>query len=160
MGLRVVEGRACICGWPTDTLTIDDDYNDHDNNDVHSTSCRHDRNNHPYYYNAATRTHTLLIFIPGNPGIIHWYTQFLVRIVTQLGKGYAVRGISYAGHGVDDDVVGSDDHNQTIFHDGEGCDGKERNESINVHGQKDMRIAWTMEGQSEYICCYHSCICI
>jgi hypothetical protein len=151
MGLRVVEGRACISGWPTDTLTIDDDDIDHDNNDVHSTSSRHDRNN-PYYNNAANAiTHTLLIFIPGNPGVIHWYTQFLVRIVEQLGKGYAVRGISYAGHGVGDDVVGtrSDaDHNQIIFHDGERCDGKVK-ESININGQKDMSISWTMEGQSE-----------
>ena len=137
MGLRVVEGRACICGWPTDTLTIDDDYND--NNDVHPTSSRHDDRNNPYYNSAATRTHTLLIFSPGNPGIIHWYTQFLVRIVTQLGKGYAVRGISYAGHGVDDDVVGTRNERR---------DGKV-NESINVDGQKDMSIAWTMEGQSE-----------
>lgn len=149
MGLRVVEGRACICGWPTDTLTIDDDDDDDDDlyqNDVHSTS-RHDKN-------AAT--HTLLIFIPGNPGVIHWYTQFLVRIVEQLGKGYAVRGISYAGHGVGDDVVvgtGSDDRTQLIFH-GERRDGKV-NESINnVDGHTDMSISWTMEGQSEWYICY------
>ena len=154
MGLRVVEGRACICGWPTDTLTIDDD-DDLYQNDVHSTSI-HDKNNP--YYNAATHI-TLLIFIPGNPGVIHWYTQFLVRIVEQLGEGYAVRGISYAGHGVGDDVVGTrDDHHNQIFH-GKRRDGKV-NESININGHKDISISWSMEGQSEYIFVIIIHICI
>lgn len=149
MGLRVVEGRACICGWPTDTLTIDDDDDDDDDlyqNDVHSTS-RHD--------NLTLTTHTLLFFIPGNPGVIHWYTQFLVRIVEQLGKGYAVRGISYAGHGLQDDVVigTSDDRTQIICHEEKRRDGKVVNESMNVDGHKDMSISWTMEGQSEWKFC-------
>jgi hypothetical protein len=121
--LAVLE-RVCICGWPTDTLSIS--------------------------YNApASTTHTLLLFIPGNPGVIHWYTTFLTRIVQKLGRGFAVCGLSYAGHGVGEDVVGTSDDHDRRFH-GERLDEK-LNEAMHIHGKKDMRVPWTMDGQSEFI---------
>jgi hypothetical protein len=117
----IQEERLCICGWPTDTLSID----------------------------LVSPAHTLILFIPGNPGVVHWYTTFLTRIVQQLGRGFAVRGLSYAGHGIGDDVVGTWDDHSRSFH-GQGT-SEELSEAMNTEGRKDMRVPWTMEGQSECI---------
>jgi hypothetical protein len=107
--VAVTEDRISICGWPTDVLSID-----------HIVS------------QNGPNPHTLLLFIPGNPGVIHWYVDFLLRIVQHLGDGYAVRGVSYAGHGVGDDVVGTDsDHDNN-------CSDK-------------MGTAWTMDGQGKNV---------
>ncbi len=134
--LSVLERRVHICGWPTDTLSID-----YYGRNATSES----KNNGP----ASSTTHTLLLFIPGNPGVIHWYTIFLTQVVQQLGRGFAVRGLSYAGHGVGEDVVGtSDDHNQS-FH--RKRQDEKLNESMDADDLKDMRVPWTMEGQSEFI---------
>ena len=48
-GLSVVEDRSCIAGWPTDTLSIDHIIKSNDDDDV---------------------PHTIIVFIPGNPGVI------------------------------------------------------------------------------------------
>jgi hypothetical protein len=135
--LAVLE-RVCICGWPTDTLSID-----HHGWSYNYATSEH-KNNAP-----ASTTHTLLLFIPGNPGVIHWYTTFLTRIVQELGRGFAVYGLSYAGHGVGEDVVGTSDDHDRRFH-GERLDEK-LNEAMHIHGKKDMRVPWTMDGQSEFI---------
>ena len=55
---------------------------------------------------SRVEPHTAFIFVPGNPGCIGWYMPFLESIVTQLGVGYVVQGISHAGHGVRGDIVG------------------------------------------------------
>jgi hypothetical protein len=117
----VHEERICICGWPTDTLSID----------------------------LVSPAHTLILFIPGNPGVIHWYTSFLTRIVQQLGKGFALRGLSYAGHGVGEDVVGTRDDQSQSFH--RQRTNEELSKAMKTEGRKDMRVPWTMEGQRECI---------
>eukprot|EP00579_Thalassiosira_antarctica_P015731 CAMPEP_0201935128 /NCGR_PEP_ID=MMETSP0903-20130614/34901_1 /ASSEMBLY_ACC=CAM_ASM_000552 /TAXON_ID=420261 /ORGANISM="Thalassiosira antarctica, Strain CCMP982" /LENGTH=154 /DNA_ID=CAMNT_0048475489 /DNA_START=60 /DNA_END=521 /DNA_ORIENTATION=+ len=132
--LAVSEDRVCICGWPTDTLVID----------------RHDGNFDAIssHNNENAATHTLLLFIPGNPGVIHWYTDLLVQIIKRVGRGFAARGVSYAGHGIGEDVVGTkDDHNQS-FH-------RKNLENGNINARKedqpkDMSIPWTMEGQVKH----------
>ncbi|KAL9186277.1 hypothetical protein ACHAXT_005515 [Thalassiosira profunda] len=121
--LDVSEHRVCICGWPTDALAIDHRRDKSDNS-------RH------------RAEHTLLLFVPGNPGVIHWYTDWLAQIVRRLGRGYAVRGVSYAGHGVDNEVVGTeDDHAQSFDVDDLAKQSARR---------KDMSIAWTMDGQIQH----------
>lgn len=111
--MRTTTERVLICGWLTDVLSIDNDS-----------------------YVDASKPHTLLLLIPGNPGVIHWYIDFLENTLQNLGDGYAVRGVSYAGHGVGDNVIGSDeDHNICS----NSQDDRKR--------QEKMNIAWTMDGQ-------------
>mmetsp|Transcript_27565 Transcript_27565/g.66333 ORF Transcript_27565/g.66333 Transcript_27565/m.66333 type:complete len:380 (+) Transcript_27565:80-1219(+) len=133
--LSVIEDQVCICGWQTDTLLINQGQR-HSTDDDDVSSRRNQRN---------SSAHTLIIFIPGNPGVIHWYTDLLAQIINHLGNGFAARGVSYAGHGVGDDVVGTNaDHNQS-FH------SEHLANEINVNAQqKNMRIPWTMDGQIEH----------
>ena len=50
--------------------------------------------------NQTIQPHTILLFVPGNPGCIGWYSKpFLYNIIQKLGTGHAAHGISYAGHG-------------------------------------------------------------
>jgi len=123
-GLVVSEDRACICGWPTDILTID-----------HRDG------------NSVAVPHTLLLFIPGNPGVVHWYTDWLAQIVKRLGRGFAVRGVSYAGHGVGEDVIGTKDDHKQSFH----SERISRGNNVGRDGdRRDMSIPWTMDGQIEH----------
>ena len=118
--MYVTEERLEISGWPTDVISIE--------HDARST-------------NRSQKPNTLILFIPGNPGVIHWYIDFLSKILQTLGHGYAVKGVSYAGHGVGDEIVGSDeDHNCYSEHSG----------SVDLNGRFDkMKTAWTMDGQGE-----------
>jgi hypothetical protein len=119
--MEVQEERIDICGWPTDVVSID----------------------HPNTTDNSKRR-TLLLFIPGNPGVIHWYISFLHNILQHLGEGFAVRGVSYAGHGVGDEVVGSDtDHVR----------------GVSIATQKKMDVAWTMDGQGAYATCTSFSLC-
>ena len=125
-GLSVAERNMSICGWPTDTLQIDHIISS--DNDAHHQS-----------------PHTLIIFIPGNPGVIHWYIDILCQIVDQLGSGYAARGVSYAGHGVGEHIVGTRaDHQQSFYSD--HLPNNNCNEP-NKEGWRNMSVAWTMAGQ-------------
>ena len=101
MPLRTRERLVKICEWPTDTVQID--------------------------HVALERPHTLILFVPGNPGCVGWYHRMLSSIVKRLGVSYAARGVSYAGHGVGEERVGKDtDLDDT---------------------DRDNRIAWTIDGQ-------------
>ena len=59
--LSVIEKQECICGWPTDTLSID-------------------------IKTENSVIHSLIIFTPGNPGVIQWYIDLLCKVLQQLGK--------------------------------------------------------------------------
>lgn len=112
--------RVRLCGWPTDVLIIDDS-------------------------NALNTPHTIILFIPGNPGVIHWYADSLLEITKRLGRGYVVRGVSYAGHGVGDEIVGSkDDHDQSFHSENLGKKNEEDGHA------RDMSVPWTMEGQIQH----------
>lgn len=120
----LVSHLKTISGWPTNTISIDF-YEK--GADVIASSCK-------------CKPNILLLFIPGNPGLIEWYSDTLVKIIEQLGVGYALRGISYAGHGAGDDVTGSaDEHQQSFVNKSEHQDAK-------------MSVSWTIEGQREW---YH-----
>ena len=122
-GLSAVERNVCICGWPTAALEID--HINSSDNDAHHQS-----------------PHTLIIFIPGNPGVIHWYIDIICQIVDQLGSGYAARGVSYAGR---EHIVGTRaDHRQSFY--SEHLPNNDCNEP-NKEGRRNMSVAWTMAGQ-------------
>ena len=95
-----------VCGWKTDMISID-----------------------PMALNNDYDVHTWIVFIPGNPGCIGWYKRLLKEIIQGLGKGYAGRGISYAGHGVGMDKTTS---------------AKDRTFQIawTICGQVDHKITW------------------
>jgi len=121
--LSVIEKQECICGWPTDTLSID--------------------------INTDNRTKTLILFTPGNPGVIQWYIDFLCKVIQRLGSGFAVHGCSLAGHGLDDNVVGNDDdhiimqsfYKEHINH---------KSGKVTKDGQRNFAIPWTMKGQIKH----------
>lgn len=106
--VKVVERRREICAWPTDTFEID-----HYNLDSPPSST-------PIY------PHTVLLFVPGNPGCAGWYIPMLKTVVQRLGCGYSARAASYAGHGTVPDIVRS--HNE----------------------DRDHKIAWSVDGQVEH----------
>lgn len=68
--------------------------------------------------------HTVLVFIPGNPGLIEWYVDSFFKILRKLGPGYAARGVSLSGHGLTDELV-----------------------SIQDRPPEHQSISWTVDGQ-------------
>lgn len=119
MGVSVQSSRKVICGWPTDVVSI-----------AHHT--------HHQLSKGAT-SHNAIIFVPGNPGVIAWYIDWLAQIVESLGDGYSAHGASYAGHGIDRDVVGS----------GADTDHSLKNSTYGSN-KRDMEISWTMAGQIQH----------
>lgn len=107
---RIETQVRSILGWPTETVLID--------------YCGHED------------AHTVLCFVPGNPGCVGWYIPFLEQLVTKLGVGFAACGVSYAGHG------GTPD--QRNVEQWEHDDKSDRNTRIpwTVNGQIDHKIAW------------------
>lgn len=126
--MKVTEERKSICNWPTDVVAID----------------------HCVTGESTAQPHTLILFIPGNPGVVHWYIDFLERVLQLVGDGFAVRGISYAGHGVGVEVVGTrDDHNFSMTKADKNTEGVLNDEGQD-NQQKNMSIAWTMDGQGKH----------
>jgi pimeloyl-ACP methyl ester carboxylesterase len=76
---RLQRGTTTVCGWPSDSFSVDYYVPWHD--DV-----------------VIDTPHTVLVFVPGNPGLIEWYLSLLQQLITRLGPGFAARGIGHAGH--------------------------------------------------------------
>jgi len=113
---RVVaqEKVQLIAGWKTDTISID-----------HFDST-----------NTIHPPHTVLLFVPGNPGFCGWYKKLLVQICQRLGPGFAARAVSHAGHGIRND--------ETILGRG-GSDNKQENlnqTALTVEGQLRHKLEW------------------
>jgi hypothetical protein len=121
--LCVEEHVISVSGWPTDSVSIDH-YSDDCLTQTQTTSTN--QTTHRLYY-----PHTVLLFVPGNPGCIGWYIDFLSILIRHLGVGYAARGISYAGHGVGED----DSMRMATTHHTNGA---------------DPNIAWTVDGQVQH----------
>lgn len=68
--------------------------------------------------------HTVLVFIPGNPGLIEWYIDSFSEILRRLGPGFAARGVSLSGHGLTDELV-----------------------SVQDRPPEHQSISWTVDGQ-------------
>mmetsp|Transcript_20439 Transcript_20439/g.41935 ORF Transcript_20439/g.41935 Transcript_20439/m.41935 type:complete len:414 (-) Transcript_20439:369-1610(-) len=136
------ESKITICGWPTDVVLIDHCNAKHADEEsaLRQSSAIDNRSQR----RDCCKPHTLLLFVPGNPGVVHWYTDFLTQVVERLGKGYAARGVSYAGHGVGEVIVGNDDeHSKTDYSGNREDEGK--NPKL-----RNMKIPWTMDGQIQH----------
>ncbi len=94
----VEEQIVTLAGWATDVVCIDD---------------------------PKSTPHTLIVFVPGNPGCIGWYTSHLLELVQRLPEGVAARGASYAGHSPHTLPQGS-----------------------------DISISWTVNGQIQHKCAF------
>jgi len=127
----LVSHLKTINGWPTNLISIDYFYKG-DADDFESSSS-------PSSYKC--KPNIILLFIPGNPGLIEWYSDTLVKIIEQLGVGYALRGISYAGHGAGDSVTGSADEHKQSF-----VNASEQQDAVSAK----MSVSWTIEGQREW----------
>ena len=51
---------------------------------------------------------TIIFFVPGNPGLVHWYIPMLVSLVKRLGVGYSAYAASHAGHSTKPECLASD----------------------------------------------------
>jgi pimeloyl-ACP methyl ester carboxylesterase len=69
-----------LLDWPTETFSID-------------------------HLNRSTRPHTVLVFVPGNPGLVDWYITFFSEILCLLGPGFCARGAANAGHSIDPERI-------------------------------------------------------
>lgn len=58
-------------GWETDTVSIDY-FSEDPQNSITNNS-------------AIIKPHTIILFVPGNPGCVGWYKKFLYSIVESLG---------------------------------------------------------------------------
>jgi pimeloyl-ACP methyl ester carboxylesterase len=108
---KVTKIQTTVLGWPTDTVSID------------------------FHTYSREDPHTVLIFIPGNPGQCDWYVSDLVTLVTMLGHGFAARAVSHAGHSLQGGIVDVKDFVQ-------------RNDA------SDGAIPWTVDGQVLHKCSY------
>jgi pimeloyl-ACP methyl ester carboxylesterase len=97
----ISEDVVDLLGWPTDTVSID-------------------------WVNHQEAVHTILVFLPGNPGCAAWYIPLLLTLVSKLGPGFCARAVSYAGH--------------SAYH--------PENTVVEINDpRRDAKIAWTVNGQ-------------
>jgi hypothetical protein len=108
-----------IAGWPTDTVAVEYIHLDTTTTTTTTTS-------------PQKPPHTILIFVPGNPGCIGWYTPNLIELVTRLGHGFAARGASYASHSPNNESLSN---------------VKELLTSDPSSRAADVSIPWTVDGQ-------------
>lgn len=102
-----------ILGWPTDTFSID-------------------------WPQSRAQLHTILVFVPGNPGLVEWYIPFFSDILKAIGPGYAVRGASHAGHSIDAQQIHVEEDATA-------------NDSTRV---PPKTLAWTIDGQVHHKIAY------
>ncbi len=94
--LQVKYLTAEISEWVTDLASIDF-YHHHPNDNGNSPS--------PSSSSFPHFPHTVFMLVVGNPGCIGWYVDMLRMVVQGLGRGYAARAVSYAGHGVGKEMI-------------------------------------------------------
>ena len=109
-----------ILDWPTETVSVD--YVSSEGRD-----CK------PEFPDKV------LFFVPGNPGCIGWYIPSLVELVTRLGCGYAARGVSYAGHGINEEITDV--------------------EAWMNSRERDVSIPWTVNGQIQHKIAFIDMVC-
>ncbi|VEU40827.1 unnamed protein product [Pseudo-nitzschia multistriata] len=114
-----------LLGWPTDVTSVD----------PNPASC----------HNATV--HTIIVWIPGNPGQYDWYNSDFLEILSALGHGYAIRSLSHAGHGLMVSIgenCGADHSSSTMDIEGHCHRCRADNEETNG---PSPRIPWTVKGQ-------------
>ena len=113
---RLTQEVRSVHGWPSNTFAI-----------RHHSSTDDGRSSLP------EQPHTLLVFIPGNPGLIEWYIPSFFEIIKRLGPGYAACGVSNAGHGLHDDIVSV-----------QAWDEEDRRRQ---REERSTCVPWTVDGQ-------------
>ena len=121
--VQIINHEQEICKWPTETFAIDHYH------------YREDEDDPELLEPTIIYPHTVLMFVPGNPGCAGWYISMLKTIIEKLGRGYSCRAVSYAGHG-------------TLPHLVRGKRNHLDHESKNVN--MNMNIAWSVDGQVEH----------
>lgn len=129
--VRVVQKkeRIDLLGWPTDVVSVD------------ATAKKEDDD-------EDNIIHTVIIFIPGNPGQYNWYSSDFREILSSLGCGFAIRSISHAGHGVGDDT--NSDNNNNNNNSITNVKDYSRSENNNI----DASIPWDVDGQVHHKIAY------
>ena len=127
--VQIINHEQEICKWPTETFAIDHYHYREDEDD--------NPNSDPELEPTMIYPHTVLMFVPGNPGCAGWYISMLKTIIEKLGRGYSCRAVSYAGHG-------------TLPHLVRGKRNHLDHESKNVNMNMNMNIAWSVDGQVEH----------
>ena len=111
--VRVKTLTPTILGWPTESFSID----------LCSSATE-----------KPVSPHTILVFIPGNPGLMEWYIPMFQALVQRLGAGFCARGAANAGHSLDSKHVNI------------------ASAADSPHQSKD--IPWTVDGQSLHKAAY------
>ena len=127
MVIQTTMGSRTLLGWPTDTFAMDWCLPEQQPPTGNTTTTSQQQQPPP-------RVHTVLVFVPGNPGLIEWYVPFFRQLLTALGPGHACRGAANAAHSLDPhkaQVLGAD----TTDH-------------------KNPSIPWTVDGQSLHKCAF------
>jgi sulfur carrier protein ThiS len=111
--IRVEERLQDILQWPTDTVEIDYLHDDivSENDGV-----------------SVESPHTIIVFFPGNPGLVKWYIPSLLHLVKRGGRGFAARGVSYAGHGTPHEIANVEAY-------------------LSKKDQRDTDVCFTVDGQ-------------
>lgn len=74
----------------------------------------------------------IIVFIPGNPGLVEWYVPFFERMIDRLGPGFVAYGVSNAGHGIQPDLLVARESNP----------------------ESQQYISWTIDGQVQHKCAF------
>lgn len=125
-----VESVVEILGWPTDVVSVDWRKDPQEDCVQQTQQC--------------LPAHTYIFFVPGNPGLVGWYIPALTSIAQHLGPGFALRGVSYAGHGVTEETVNVEPYQDDCHSTPTPADADSRRHKRNV------QIPWTIQGQIQH----------
>ena len=123
MTTRFIKRRRTtnLLGWPTDIVSVDP------------------KLDHP----RDISVHTILVWVPGNPGQHDWYHFDFVDVLIGLGRGYAIRSLSHAGHGLVRNSSCGDDYANSIIDVEDHC----HQYRVDKDNSASPLIPWTVEGQ-------------
>ena len=108
--VKATRQTPTVLGWPSDAFSVD--------------------------HVSSQEPHTVLVFIPGNPGLIEFYIPMFTELVRRLGPGYCARGVANAGHSLDPNRVNVASYINAAEEDRDTC------------------IPWTVDGQSLHKAAY------
>lgn len=132
MGPTFVQRRQKInlLGWKTDEFSVDSEPSYNSSDEKFSPS----------------PIHTILFWIPGNPGQNDWYISDFMDVLSKLGEGYAIRSVSHAGHGLFGKANGQyeDDNSSSITDVEKSCRFRGNNDETQ---SISPLVPWTVEGQ-------------
>lgn len=77
--------------------------------------------------------HTVLVFIPGNPGLVDWYLRSFESIVDRLGPGFAARGVANAGHGFEPEHAQIPNNDKSLASIAHSVDGQSIHKAYYLH---------------------------